>query len=376
MKLRNIALACAILFVLLCSPLSTLANTPDMHFSFENGFACDYIPNNSLISYGTMAFESVGATGKALDLKTEGYLRFRNSQNIEFKDSFTFATWVNFHEMTCGYPMFLSRTASNGDLFNGPLAFAITDDYKQFKLDLTFQMADGEYVSHSFYSDPFIDPWDMMDKWHHIAVTFDKTVATFYFDGVIVSTAELPEELNSYISIANNRQPLNIGLGFGTNITAILDEIHFCTRALPYEEVAALRYVVVPAELTKIIVTEGYNTVWVNDYCHYAPDIIRKDSTSGELMIPAKAVMQHMGATFNWDGNDRMGRLDIHYKGKTISAWIMDVYANENGNRLLELPCAPANYSDSIFIPASLLSEGFGIDTEWNEELKQLTITF
>lgn len=376
MKLRKPFLLCLIAVILVCSQVSALANTPDMHFSFEKGLSCDYIKNNSLITYGNLAFENVGATGKALDLQTDGYLKFLNSQNIEFTDSFTFAAWVNFHKMTCGYPMFLSRTASNGDLYNGPLAFAITEDYKQFKLDLTFQMADGEYISHSFYSDPVINPWDMMDKWHHVAITFDKTVATFYLDGVIVSTAELPEELTDYVTIANNKQPLFIGLGFGTNINASLDEIHFCTRALPYEEVSALKYVVVPAELTTIIVTEGYNTVWVNEFCHYAPDIIRKDKESGELMIPAKAVMQHMGATFNWDGNDRMGRLDIHYKGKTLSTWIMDVYANLNGNRLLELTCAPANYNDSVFIPASILKDAFGIETVWDDNLKQLTITF
>lgn len=375
MKAQKLILLCIVLLFAMSSQAFASDSTPDMHFSFENFFSCDYTGNNSLTSYGNMAFESIGVTGKALDLQ-DGYLTITGSESITFKDSFTFAGWVNFHEMTCGCPMFFSRTASNGDPCNGPVCFALTDDYERLKADITFLMPDGSYASHTFYTDPIIYPPDMIDKWHHVAVVFDKTTLTFYLDGVIVCTEMLPEALQSYESIANNNQPICIGRGFGTNITAKMDEIHFCCRALPYEEVSALRYVVIPEEQTTIILTEGYNTVWVNDQRYLAPDIVRRDSETDELMIPIKAVMQHMGATFNWDGNDRMGRIDIAYKGTAISVWVMDVYANLNGNRLLKLSCPPANYSDSIFAPASLLTDGFGIETEWDETNKQLIIKF
>ena len=322
-----------------------------------------------------MAFTNVGALGKALNLK-DGYLILRNSENIILKDSFTFAAWINFNEMTSGCPMFLSRTSSGGDPFNGPLSVALTEDYFSFKTDITFKMTDGSYKTHSFYSDAVIQPRSMIQSWHHVAFVFDKTHLSCYLDGVIVTSASLPEDFGSYESIANNSQPFCIGRGIGTNINAMIDEIRFSTRALSFDEIIALRSAVVPANLTKIIVTEGYNTVWVNEYCHYAPANIIKDETTGEIMIPAKAVMEHMGATISWDSTDRMGRLDITYKNTTVSVWMLDVYANVNGNRLLELGAQPTTYNGSAFIPASLLREGFGVQTEWNETNQQLTITF
>ncbi|MBR3942846.1 MAG: hypothetical protein IKJ55_05780, partial [Clostridia bacterium] len=330
---------------------------------------------NALISYGNMAFTDVGVMGKALNLK-DGYLALKNSDSLILKDSFTFAAWVNFNEMTSGCPMFISRTASSGDPFNGPLSVALTEDYFSFKTDITFQMKDGTFQSHSFYSGPVIEPRAMIHNWHHIAVVFDKTILYYYLDGELVGHSQLPESFGEYQSIANNSEAFCIGRGIGTNINAVIDEIHFSNRVLPYEEIIAHKSDAVPFERNEIVLTEGYNTIWVNGVCHYAPANIVKDPETDALLIPAKAVMEHMGAKINWDNTDRMGRLDITYKNTTISVWQMDSYANVNGNRLLSLGTTPVTYNGAAFIPASLLRDGFGIQTEWNSTLKQLTIIY
>ncbi len=375
MKLQK-KLLC-VLLVLLLLPVQALAADPavDMHFGFTDGFNCENQTDNTLVSYGNMAFTNVGVMGRALNLK-DGYLTLKNSETLTLKDSFTFAAWVNFNEMTSGCPMFFSRTASDGDPFNGPLSVSLTEDYFSFKTDMTFKMADGSFASHTFFSDPVIEPRTMIHNWHHVAVVFNKAELCYYLDGVPVSKAQLPENFGAYQSIANNTQPFCIGRGIGTNINAVFDEIHFSNYALPHEEILAHKSDAVPFEQNEIVLTEGYNTVWVNGVCHYAPANIVKDPTTDALMIPAKAVMEHMGAQITWDATDRMGRLDITYKGITVSVWQMDSYANVNGNRLLALGTPPCSYNGSAFIPASLLRDGFGVQTEWNSVLKQLTIIY
>lgn len=375
MKLQKKLLCC--LFVLLLLPVQAFAtdNAVDMHFGFTDGFSCDNQTDNALMSYGNMAFKNVGASGKALDLQ-DGYLTIKNSENWQLKDSFSIAVWVNFNNTDSVSPMLVSRTASNGDPFNGPLAVSLTEDYTALKTDITFKMKDGTYKSYVSYTEPVLSRDAFINKWHHIAVVFAQNTVWYYFDGIPIAATTLPQELSDYETIANNNQPFSIGRGKGININAVMDEIHFSSEPILYENILSHLAAGLPDGETEIIVTEGYNTVWVDETCYYAPANIVKDASTGELMIPAKAVMQHMGAQIAWDGSDRMGRLDITYNNTTVSVWRMDIYANVNGNRLLELKTAPDTYNGSAFIPASLLRDAFGIHTEWNDALKQLTITF
>lgn len=347
---------------------------PEMHYSFENGFTNALNTNGALISYGNMAFTDGGAKEKGLDLQ-DGYLNIENSENFALKDEFTFSAWIKFNGLTAQKPMLLSRTSSSGDPYNGPLSISFSDNFEYLRTDLTFKMKDGTFSSYSFATGYVFTPERLMKGWHHITVVFTKTYLSYYIDGELSSTEILPEQLQDYQSIANTKQPFSIGRGASGNINAVMDEVYFYDYAVDYNHAVELFAQARPKLSNEIVLTVGYNTVWVNGVQYTAPANTTQDAESGTILVPAKAVLQHMGATINWDANDGFGRADIYTPSDNLSVWVYDTNAIVNG-RYYKLPCPPTTINDALFLPASLLSDGLSAETEWNEAFQQLTIRY
>lgn len=373
---KIILIICCVLLLLPILALGMLSGEkfPEMHYSFENGFANDLSSSASLVSYGNMAYTETGAKGKALDLE-DGYLNISDSSKFALSDEFTFSTWFKFNSLSSTCPMLLSRTSSSGDPYNGPFSITFSDNFEYLRTDLTFKMKDGSYSSYSFATGYVFTPERLMKGWHHIAVVFSKTYLSYYIDGALSSTEMLPEQLQNYESIANTNQPFSIGRGVGSNINAVLDEVYFYDYAADYDRVMEIYVDAKPKLANEIVLTEGYNTVWVNGVKYTAPANTIYNAEAHEVLIPAKAVLQHMNAYINWDENDGFGRADIYAGDNTISVWAYDTHSIVNGN-YYKLKCYPTTENDALFIPASLLSDGLGAELEWNETFRQLTIRY
>ncbi len=373
---RIILVALCVILLLPVLVLGMLSRNafPQMYYNFENAFENAAASENPLISYGHMAFTDNGAKDRGLDLQ-DGYLNIQDSEKLELQDAFTFAGWFKFNDLSSTKPMLLSRTSSSGDPYNGPFSITFSDNFEYLRTDLTFEMPDQTYQSYSFATGYVFTPERLMNGWHHVAVVFNKTYLSYYIDGELSSTEMLPQQLQNYITIANTAQPFSIGRGIYHNMNAVIDELYFYDYALDYNGVIELYTQAKPPLTNEIVLTANYNTVWVNGVRYEAPANTVIDSASGEILIPAKAVLQHMGAYIYWDANDGFGRADIYLDDNSIALWVYDTHSIVNGN-YYKLKCYPTTINDALFIPSSLLADGLGAELKWNESFQQLTIRF
>ena len=102
--------------------------TPEIYYSFENGFENELVPGTSLLSYGNMAFSDNAPKGKGLTLE-DGFLNIKKSNKFRLNKSFSFSGWLKFENLDAKNPMILSRASETGDPYNGPFSISFSDDY-------------------------------------------------------------------------------------------------------------------------------------------------------------------------------------------------------------------------------------------------------
>ena len=236
-------------------------------------------------------------------------------------------------------------------------------------------MKDGSVKTHTFENRNVFKPQRLMHRWHHVAVVFDKTYLCFYIDGELSSTVVLPDELIQYKAIANTDRYFSVGRCIGTNMNAYLDEMYFYTYALDYDKMTALYSSAKPQTQKEILLTSDLDTMRIGAETYTLPAKAFYDEKTAEFMVPAKAILAQIGATFSWDENDRMGRADIKLGTSALSLWAYDTHALLNQN-YYKLKTHPIIKDDIFFIPASVLADAFGADVEFKEAISQLSIIY
>ena len=97
------------------------------------------------------------------------------------------------------------------------------------------------------------------------------------------------------------------------------------------------------------------------------PPIIRNDS----MLVPVRAVFEHMGAVVQWDSIDR--QVSVFFGDDMLIMTIDDSTALLNGMPI-HMPTPPIVINDSTMIPLRLPAEIFGFDVQWDRAARAAII--
>jgi len=105
-----------------------------------------------------------------------------------------------------------------------------------------------------------------------------------------------------------------------------------------------------------------------------SPPVIKYDRT----LLPIRAVVEAMGGQVNWNAEER--RVDIEYRGKTVTLWIGKNTAKVNGKEVMIDPSNPNVVPEIIngrtMLPLRFVAESLGCQVEWDDKTKTITIRF
>ncbi len=338
----------------------------DLYYSFENGFENKNDGTTPLISYGNMAFTEHGASGRAIDLK-DGHLTIKNSERFVLKKQFTYSLWIKFNDLTSDEPAIIRC----GDAFK--ISFA--PDFESLKAILTFNNNDNSLKSHTFDSGYLTSSGRLVKGWHHIAVVFNENYLTFYLDGEPKKFETLPKEFESYRSLFHDEAAFDIGIGLTKPINAILDEIYFKNSASTADEIMKLYQNTKPKQEAEMVFTANQKIATLNGVQQELSTKVIVDEKTGEVLIPAKSVIDFLGGSIAWDGEDNFGRADITVGNDTLTIWLYDSHALINGN-YYKLKTHPITPDEVLAIPASVLADAFGAEINWSDTSQRLTILY
>lgn len=104
---------------------------------------------------------------------------------------------------------------------------------------------------------------------------------------------------------------------------------------------------------------------------------------NGRTMVPLRKIFEEVGALVKWDGETQS--IKAKKSSKTVELAVDSAEmtidkgkTDENGNAVVETVTldAPAQMvSDRTLVPLRAVSEAFGLDVEWNEKEKKVSIT-
>lgn len=340
--------------------------TADLYYSFENGFENSEDGTTPLISYGDMAFIENGASGRALNMQG-GTLSVKNSDRISLKNKFSYCAWIKFNDLTSIEPALIK---SGQDFY-----IAFDADFKALNTKISFKDSNNKTKEHIFKSGYLISSGRLKNGWHHVGVVFNEDYLAFYLDGELKTFENLPKELKNYKSILLSGSPFTLGVGENGNINAMVDEIHFKNFAMTAEEMKELYLNGRQDNGAEIIFTLNHNIATKNGVQVALPTNVISDEKSGEILVPAKAVVEFLDGEISWDGNDGFGRADIKIGNDLLSLWVYDTHALLNNN-YFKLKTHPVTPDEMLAIPASVLSDAFGAEVVFSENLQRLTILY
>jgi len=105
-----------------------------------------------------------------------------------------------------------------------------------------------------------------------------------------------------------------------------------------------------------------------------SPPVIKNDRT----LLPIRAVVEAMGGQVNWNAEER--RVDIEYRGKTVTLWIGKNTAKVNGKEVMIDPSNPNVVPEIIngrtMLPLRFVAEALGCEVKWDDATKTITILF
>ncbi len=184
-----------------------------------------------------MALHSIswtqGKISSAIQLDgTSSYGEVQDSDDLDLKDAFTIAAWVNLAEVGTGRQLLLEKKDIDAGDNSTNYAF-----YVQWTHDaLALVIGDGERRV-GYLSDRGLGT---AGEWHHVAVTFGDGEVHFYIDGKPAGTDSTT--ISPYI----NEGPLTVGRYTGSDnesrfgLNGSLDDLRIYNKTLTPEEVQEL----------------------------------------------------------------------------------------------------------------------------------------
>lgn len=356
----------------------TVANSGDKELVLSLEYEGDLVNSAETdlrpVTYGSLAFVQNGMVGSGLEF-LNGYLEITASEDFTLDNTFSFMTWIKVTDTQAIDPILFCRKSSDGNKVTGPLNIHFSDGYNFLRTDLTFNYRNGEYKSYSFASKPLWSIETVTSMWHHIAIVFDSDTLKYYVDGNLVSSEKLPEEFTGYKSIANNGKTFSIGEGEFDNMYAFLDETKLFTVPVSESVVKELYNEAKKVYKNTLVLKPGSDDAVYNGKNEKLPVAITRDTETERLMVPLRYVIDKMGGTISWDGDDGYGRADILVNNTPISIWMMDTNALAN-HKYCKLDAYPQDINDVMCVPIRFVAEELGASVNWNEEKEEVIILF
>lgn len=208
--------------------LTNQTNALVAHYKFEDNFLDSSGKDNNaekVTGEGTVKFVD-GVNGKAAKFTKGSYLEVKDSDILNFDQSFSMTGWICINKKDTLMPLLNRVGASNGDNSNDlAYGFAVNDDYYEFK----YSPFGYDYKPESDYYS--LDS-SLKGKWFHIGVTFDGTEIHWYKNGKLVQQKELEE-----LQISHSNGSLMIGSDGENFLDGTIDELKLYNYELSNNEV-------------------------------------------------------------------------------------------------------------------------------------------
>lgn len=345
-------------------------------------FKCDFdgdvkstssISSLSVVPHGNITFPDGSINGKYLKLN-DGYLTLEGSRNLDLKRKFSFETWMKFDDFVSYNPIIFGRPSSNGEIQSGPVSIYFNDNYTSLQCDLTFVMKDGSYKTHSFISRNTVSV-ETLDMWHHFCFVFDASSYTIYIDSSPVYTEKMPANLSDFSYIAQNGTDYFIGESIYHNMTASIDCTKIYSDCISHDLIEKNYNDTLKQFRHKLTLSPDSCDITVNGKKKKLTSPVVNESMTKLPLVPARSFCESIGAGFNWDGSDSLGRMDITYNDNKISLWMWNSNATVNSSHMKISPY-PAEVNSIAYIPLKFVINNLGGFISYEKESSEYSIYF
>lgn len=198
------------------------------HYKFDGDYkdSSDFGNDAELVA-GKVTFTD-GKNNKAAKFAKGSYLEVPNNESLEFDQGFTMTAWINNQKkntnMTLLHKTGPSTQQSSDDI---ALRFHIYEDYYDFNYVPFESQTSHETFRYTFDNN--------VNKWTHVAVTFDTQEIRWYVNGKQVYKQEVPDYEGC--SLAHSDGSLMIGSDGKYYFQGEVDELKLYNYALSAKEV-------------------------------------------------------------------------------------------------------------------------------------------
>ena len=93
---------------------------------------------------------------------------------------------------------------------------------------------------------------------------------------------------------------------------------------------------------------------------------------NGRTLLPVRAVVEAMGGTVEWDGQNRTAALTLGDMTILLTVGSDEAFLNETAHTL---DTAPVVINDRTMLPIRFIAEGFGYNVGWDEDTRTVTLS-
>jgi hypothetical protein len=170
--------------------------------------------------------------GNALDFDGTGdYVRIPDSSSLDINDTFTIAAWINPHSWGgSSYGRIVQKYSFISNTGYGYMFYVCNDTDAQHSLRFY-----GGNVSNTGFQHSAANDAVSLNKWQHVAVTYNRTHLVFFVDGLEKGIISDP---NHYLG--NSNDYLYIGnASYDRPYNGLIDEVRIWNRSLNRTEIQA-----------------------------------------------------------------------------------------------------------------------------------------
>lgn len=207
----------------------TQTNALVAHYKFNGNFkdATDF-GNDSEVAAGKISFID-GLNSKAAKFSKNSYLEIQDSTNLDFDQGFTLTAWVNIAEKD----KFFTLINKTGPSTQG------NPDESAYQILLQHNLYDFYYVPFEYQTGllglRYSFDNDTINKWDHIAVTYDTKEVRWYKNGKQIKKEKVPEYSECFM--AHSDGSLTIGSNGEYYFNGSMDELKLYNYALTAKEI-------------------------------------------------------------------------------------------------------------------------------------------
>lgn len=198
------------------------------HYKFDGDYKDDTdFGNDAELVAGKVTFTD-GKNGKAAKFAKNTYLEVPNHESIEFDQGFTMTAWINNQKKATNMTLLHKTGPSTQESSNElGLRFHVYEDFYDFNY-VPFESQTSYLTSRYTFE-------NNVNKWTHVAVTFDTEEIRWYVNGKQVQKEEVPEFEGCQIAHSNGS--LMIGSDGKYYFQGEVDELKLYNYALSAKEI-------------------------------------------------------------------------------------------------------------------------------------------